>query len=169
MNPVTRDPGRIGLRHGPIRFPDGKPPEPWGCRWCGTPRRQHHARPSAAVGWHVWAEPTQAQRLARLRARAKARRTTPCSEISLPPWNNGIGSFTLQDARDALDEPDAHGEDRRARSADLSTPRPERCEEMNHNSIGSEVECQLGGDHDGLCDDGTGFTWLGVRNEERGQ
>lgn len=33
------------------------------------------------------------------------------------------------------------------------------CDEMNHNSVGSEVSCQLDPDHDGDHDDEHGTTW----------
>ncbi|GLX54465.1 hypothetical protein Shyhy01_74140 [Streptomyces hygroscopicus subsp. hygroscopicus] len=51
---VTRAPS-TGLRRGPIRFPDGHPPVPSGCRWCGMPEGTHGRRryiPSA--GTHAW-------------------------------------------------------------------------------------------------------------------
>ncbi|WP_371793877.1 hypothetical protein OIE91_11470 [Streptomyces albidoflavus] len=75
MRLVTRD-RSTGLRRGPIRYPDGHPPVPSGCRWCGVPDRQHARRWSGAVGWHPWTPPTPAQALARMRAR-RATRTAP--------------------------------------------------------------------------------------------
>ncbi len=40
------------------------------------------------------------------------------------------------------------------------TAQPERCEAMNHNSVGGEIFCELdfGHDEDHDCD---GFTWSG--------
>lgn len=62
-----------GLRHGQVRHPDGTPPPPYGCRWCGIDRAEHRARRTAAAGLHVWERPTRAQILARMRARRAAR------------------------------------------------------------------------------------------------
>ncbi|MFE3378798.1 hypothetical protein [Streptomyces anulatus] len=152
---VTRDPG-TGLRRGPVRWPDGTPPPPYGCRRCG------HSAAGHGWGSHAWERPTNAQILARMKAREKTRRAQrpgPCSEISLWPWANRPFSYATatDDLQKALAELDAED-------------RPERCEEMTHNSIGSETFCVSDDpDHDGLCDDGEDFTWLGVRNEERGQ
>jgi hypothetical protein len=62
-----------GLRRGPIRHPDGRPPLPSGCRWCGVEPGKHYG--GAWVprkGWHQWVRPTSAQILARMRARRAA-------------------------------------------------------------------------------------------------
>lgn len=72
MSLVTRDPA-TGLRRGPVRFPDGSPPTPDGCRWCGLPY-PHSRSGISSVGMHLWQEPTREQRLARMKARRKARR-----------------------------------------------------------------------------------------------
>lgn len=72
MTLVTRDPA-TGLRRGPVRYPDGRPPVPSGCRWCGVEHRRHGRRWSDASGWHTWTAPTSAQVLARMRARRAAR------------------------------------------------------------------------------------------------
>lgn len=75
MSFVTRDPA-TGLRHGGIRWPHGTVPTPFGCRWCGAERGSH--------GWmwiprfpqlHRWERPTNAQILARMKAR-RANRIT---------------------------------------------------------------------------------------------
>lgn len=55
-------------------FPAGgpeidKPEEPNGCRWCGYGRRGHYGFWRAPAGWHTWVEPTDEQRLRRMRAR----------------------------------------------------------------------------------------------------
>ncbi|MET8609726.1 hypothetical protein [Streptomyces misionensis] len=68
---VTRDP-ETGLRRGPVRWPDGTPPAPFGCRWCG-----HQPNAHGGYGAHRWERPTRAQILARMRARALARRAAP--------------------------------------------------------------------------------------------
>lgn len=66
MTLVTSDPA-TGLRRGPIRWPDGKPPTPFGCRRCGHPENRH------GLGWHQWERPTKAQMLARMKARRERR------------------------------------------------------------------------------------------------
>lgn len=73
---VTRDPA-TGLRRNPIRHPDGQPPDPFGCRWCGTPQYHHGRSYNAGAGMHGWERPTNAQILARMRARRAARITAP--------------------------------------------------------------------------------------------
>ncbi|MFD9422212.1 MULTISPECIES: hypothetical protein [unclassified Streptomyces] len=125
---VTRDPV-TGLRRGPFRWPDGIPPESWGCRWCGISYRQHRGRVSAAVGWHPWAQPTPGQVFARMMARRRARIRAAAESRRLDPgyaWVVHTGT---------------------------NTP-PARCDAMNHNSVGSERFCELdeghgpGEDHD---------------------
>lgn len=78
MGLVTRDPA-TGLRRGPIRYPDGQPPTPFGCRWCGTHRHHHGRSWSPARGMHAWERPTDAQILARMQARRAARANSPAS------------------------------------------------------------------------------------------
>lgn len=63
---VTRD-ADTGLRRGPVRWPDGNPPPPFGCRRCG------HDQPRHGAGVHRWERPTNAQVLARMHARRRAR------------------------------------------------------------------------------------------------
>lgn len=72
MSLVTRDPA-TGLRRDPISYPDGQPPTPYGCRWCGTEHSGHGQRWKASVGLHRWEQPTREQVLARMRARRTAR------------------------------------------------------------------------------------------------
>jgi len=50
------------------------PVEPSACRFCDVPEREHMQRWKWGVGWHVWNEPTQEQRKARMLARAAERR-----------------------------------------------------------------------------------------------
>lgn len=138
---VTRD-LVTGMRRGPIRWPDGNPPAPFGCRRCGYPAAVH------GPGTHPWERPTNAQVKARMKARREARRTARAQTAAeIQRLARGYEWF----GRSFKDIP------------------PVDCDEMNHNSIGAEAFCTLEYRHDGLCDDGAGFTWLGVRNEERGQ
>ncbi|WP_372352601.1 hypothetical protein [Streptomyces sp. KL116D] len=60
-----------------IRWPDGRPPIPFGCRWCGIEHSGHGRRYHTARGGHSWEQPTQAQILARMKAR-RAARTAVC-------------------------------------------------------------------------------------------
>ncbi|MFH8581688.1 hypothetical protein [Streptomyces zaomyceticus] len=76
MSLVTRDLA-TGLRRGPVCYPDGRPPTPYGCRWCGTEQSGHGQRWKASVGLHRWEQPTRVQILARMRARRNARLNTP--------------------------------------------------------------------------------------------
>jgi hypothetical protein len=74
MTLATTDPAS-GMRRGGIRWPNGNPPNPDGCRWCGVAEREHCGRWTNGAGWHQWTQPTSTQRLARMRARrAKATR-----------------------------------------------------------------------------------------------
>jgi hypothetical protein len=53
------------------------PAAPDGCRWCGIEARGHGLQFTPEADWHSWEPPTDAQRLARMRARraaAQARR-----------------------------------------------------------------------------------------------
>ncbi|TFV33152.1 hypothetical protein E4K10_30190 [Streptomyces sp. T1317-0309] len=69
MTLVTRD-RTTGLRRGPIRFPDGSPPLPSGCRWCGIPQATHGWGRIESAGWHDWVQPTPKQTIARMKAAA---------------------------------------------------------------------------------------------------
>lgn len=69
---VTRDP-RTGLRCTPTYWTQaGKTPPPDGCRWCGHDKLGHAQLWKPSIGWHKWAQPTSAQRLARMKARRAA-------------------------------------------------------------------------------------------------
>ncbi|PBC71553.1 hypothetical protein BX265_6163 [Streptomyces sp. TLI_235] len=46
---------------------------PSGCQHCGIPERQHYQQWKPPVGWHQWEPPTDAQTLARMKARRAAR------------------------------------------------------------------------------------------------
>jgi hypothetical protein len=69
-----RDP-ETGMVHGLIRHPDGRPPTPSGCRWCGAPQHGHFRRFLPRRGFHAWTAPMQKQILARMKARRRARTT----------------------------------------------------------------------------------------------
>lgn len=43
--------------------------EPSACTWCGIAQRPHGRQYADAVGWHAWAQPSQEQILARMKAR----------------------------------------------------------------------------------------------------
>ncbi|XVV35035.1 hypothetical protein ACQPXT_13705 [Streptomyces sp. CA-100214] len=90
MSLVTRD-LVTGLRRGPIRFPDGQPPPPHGCRWCGRPQYRHGNRDwIASAGPHRWTRPTPAQTLARMRARRRVRADARrAARKQSPTWNGG--------------------------------------------------------------------------------
>ncbi|MEH0657674.1 hypothetical protein QA860_08005 [Streptomyces stelliscabiei] len=66
-----------GLAHGHIRWPEGRTPTPFGCRWCGISQRSHPFGPTwmRGRGMHVWEQPTQAQIKARMLARRNARKS----------------------------------------------------------------------------------------------
>ncbi|MFC8447587.1 hypothetical protein [Kitasatospora sp. NPDC057223] len=53
---------------------------PSGCRHCGISKPEHMQRWKSGVGWHAWEPPTQAQILARM----KARRAQPTDPHSIP-------------------------------------------------------------------------------------
>ncbi|MCP2242711.1 hypothetical protein LX86_001432 [Lentzea aerocolonigenes] len=53
--------------------PDGRLPNPNGCRWCGADRHGHDQRWVPGVKWHGWEPPTSEQRKHRMLAR-RARR-----------------------------------------------------------------------------------------------
>jgi hypothetical protein len=48
-------------------------PDPSGCQHCGIPKSQHYQQWKPPVGWHQWEPPTDAQTLARMKARRAAR------------------------------------------------------------------------------------------------
>ncbi len=72
MTLVTRDPA-TGLRHSGIRHPDGRPPTPYGCRWCGAEKGSHGRSWIPSAGLHAWERPTSTQILARMQSRRAAR------------------------------------------------------------------------------------------------
>ncbi|MFD7855204.1 hypothetical protein ACFV6B_13085 [Streptomyces microflavus] len=49
-------------------------PDPDGCRWCGVKASRHGRRYVSSQGMHAWEQPTNAQRLARMRARRANRK-----------------------------------------------------------------------------------------------
>lgn len=95
MTLVTTDP-KTGLRRGPIRYPDGQPPVPSGCRWCGIEERHHAQRWSDAAEWHTWAAPTDAQILARMLARRRAHGCR-CHIPTIDPWKCAADDCAMHD------------------------------------------------------------------------
>lgn len=72
-----------GMAHGNVRWPEGQPPTPFGCRWCGAEQRFHGLRNLRGRNSHRWVQPTQAQIKARMLARRNARKAVcRCPE----PW-----------------------------------------------------------------------------------
>ncbi|OUS91934.1 hypothetical protein CA951_31180 [Rhodococcus sp. NCIMB 12038] len=64
---------RMSVTYSPTdsttRVRSWEPFQPNGCRWCGSPERTHGYVFARSVGFHAWAEPTVAQRKARMKAR----------------------------------------------------------------------------------------------------
>lgn len=74
-----------GMAHGNVRWPEGQPPTPFGCRWCGTEQRFHGRRSLRGRNSHRWVQPTQAQIKARMLARRNARKAVcRCPEDDEP-------------------------------------------------------------------------------------
>ncbi|MFJ7990274.1 hypothetical protein [Streptomyces sp. NPDC096351] len=74
-----------GMLHGHIYYPDGHPPVPSGCRWCGL-SGTHWQFWRPGKGYHQYEPPTQAQILARMRARRKARLAGPALLHATTAW-----------------------------------------------------------------------------------
>lgn len=91
MTLLTRD-ANTGLMRSVIRFRDGSPPLPDGCRWCGIPEETHGDSWSAAVAVHTWTQPTAAQVDARRAARLRHGLPvpSPTAPVSL---DNAIAGF----------------------------------------------------------------------------
>lgn len=55
-----------------------KLPAPGGCRYCGIDKQTHYSVAASPErgGWHQWVEPTDEQRLARMKARRAAKEET---------------------------------------------------------------------------------------------
>jgi hypothetical protein len=64
-----------GMLHGHVRWPNGSPATPFGCRWCGWPEGVHGGIHMPGRGLHWWEQPTPAQILARMKARREARKS----------------------------------------------------------------------------------------------
>jgi len=142
-----------GMRHGPVRFPDGNPPPPHGCRWCGRPTYQHGARDwMAAAGQHGWTRPTPAQTVARMKARRAARTEARRLAPILTAFERGadlVGPAERRRRRHVEEAPEP-----------APVVRPRVCDQMNHNSVGTEVFCEIEDpDHTEDHDAGDGITW----------
>ncbi|MFE9127006.1 hypothetical protein ACFYOF_16575 [Streptomyces sp. NPDC007148] len=70
------------MAHSIVRWPQGQPPTPFGCRWCGI-AGPHGWQYLPKRGYHQWEQPTERQILARMKARREARKSVcRCPE----PW-----------------------------------------------------------------------------------
>ena len=78
------------MRRGVIRWPHGTSPTPFGCRWCGRQRGAHANLWVPSVRWHTWVRPTDAQILARMRARRKIRNATRMIDRSHAQYHNDL-------------------------------------------------------------------------------
>ncbi len=56
---------------------DDTGPNPNGCRWCGIDPEEHVRLWAPTVNWHLWVEPTDAQRKKRILDRRARRRHPP--------------------------------------------------------------------------------------------
>ncbi|MDI9836225.1 hypothetical protein [Streptomyces sp. KAU_LT] len=147
-----------GLQHGNVRHPDGTPPPPFGCRWCGIHPAEHRARRTAAAGLHTWERPTDAQILARMRARRVARVEARHVAAALVEFERAAGLVGPAERRRR-----ERAEHRRLIEGPVAAwwpPAPTRCDAMNHNSRGDERFCEIEDPHhEGDHDAGDGFTW----------
>lgn len=126
---VTRD-AATGLRRGPVRWPDGTPPPPFGCRRCGHDPATHGDHT------HPWERPTNAQVLARMKARRRARAEERRLAHVYVAFCRAAGIFS-----------------------GLTSEEPVVCGQMNHDSAGNERLCDLDDDHHEDHDAGDGITW----------
>ncbi|WP_405759516.1 hypothetical protein OG234_13520 [Streptomyces sp. NBC_01420] len=147
---VTRDPN-TGLRRGPVRWPDGTPPPPFGCRRCGFEPALHglNVHPWERPA-HPWERPTGAQILARMRARRAAAGRARSLTAVLTAFERGADLVGPAERRR-----------RRTRAiARMRADAPARCDDMTHDCVGAEVFCQIEDpDHEGDHDAGDGLTW----------
>jgi len=72
--------------------------EPQACRWCEIAERGHGRQFADAVGWHEWAAPSDAQVLARMKARRLAQTVSRVGALPVPagdvPEADGITRLT---------------------------------------------------------------------------
>ncbi|MFJ4627108.1 hypothetical protein [Streptomyces sp. NPDC088847] len=140
-----------GLDHGPVRHPDGTPPTPFGCRWCGIAPDEHRGRRTAAAGLHTWQHPTRAQILARMLARRSARAEARRLAQVETAFSRAAGLVGPAERR---------RRERATAPAPQPAPVPRRCEAMTHNAVGSERYCEIEDpDHREDHDAGDGTTW----------
>jgi hypothetical protein len=69
-------------------------PDPNACSHCHLAARGHMQQWTEAVGWHKWAEPTDAQRLERMKARRAARIAAKTPQPACP---EPLVEFTVED------------------------------------------------------------------------
>jgi len=58
--------------------------EPSACTWCGIARRGHGRQYADAAGYHGWEAPSDAQVLARMKARRLARTVARVGALPVP-------------------------------------------------------------------------------------
>lgn len=75
-----------GMLHGYIRWPHGRFPTPFGCRWCGYEQGRHGHLFMPRRGLHRWVQPTQAQIKARMLARRAARKAVCRCPLDDDAW-----------------------------------------------------------------------------------
>lgn len=84
---------------------------PSGCQHCGVERQEHFQRWTTGAGWHKWTAPTQAQILARMKARRAERLVPKVAPVADPRTfvtltaNTGSASETMRAALDRLGPP----------------------------------------------------------------
>lgn len=66
-------------------------PSPNACRWCDIDRETHLQRWAIGVMWHLWVEPTDEQRKARMLAAREARLASLEDLASARRWRAGGG------------------------------------------------------------------------------
>ncbi|MFD9248445.1 hypothetical protein [Streptomyces bottropensis] len=105
--------------------------EPSACTWCAIARRGHGRQFADAVGWHEWAQPSQEQVLARMKARRLAVTVAKQGALPVPvpvgpepkasagyppalPWAALMDDEDFYDFRDDLVAAAAHGDRERA-------------------------------------------------------
>ncbi|MEU4804382.1 hypothetical protein [Actinosynnema sp. NPDC023587] len=71
---------------------------PNSCRWCDEPRETHLSQHCELVGWHTWAEPTDAMRLSRMRGRRARRQEAAARQARTAAGHSPIAADDLRRA-----------------------------------------------------------------------